>query len=106
MHKEQLIELRNKILQSTQEIALRGEGSEAERLQILLSIVRSGNASIEVLTRAYELVQSSENDDDKLSVLLDVLYEVDAKIAAEDDAAGTPDNTAPQEQQAQQQNDQ
>jgi len=102
MHKEQLLELRNRILQSTQEIALRGEGSEAERLQILLSIVRSGNANVEVLTRAYELVQSSENDDDKLSVLLDVLYEVDAKLAAEDEVVET-NSSAPQETETPQQ---
>ena len=105
MHKEQLLELRNRILQSTQEIALRGEGSEAERLQILLSIVRSGNANVEVLTRAYELVQSSESDDDKLSVLLDVLYEVDAKLAAEDEVVETS-NSAPQETETPQQYEQ
>ena len=105
MHKEQLLELRNRILQSTQEIALRGEGSEAERLQILLSIVRSGNANVEVLTRAYELVQSSESDDDKLSVLLDVLYEVDAKLAAEDEVVET-NSSALQETETPQQYEQ
>jgi len=86
MQKEQLLELRRKILESTQEVALRGEGSPAETLQVLLSIVRSGDASVEVLMKVYELAMLSENDSDKLTALLDVLYEVDAKLSAEDEA--------------------
>lgn len=93
MQKEQLLELRDKILRSTQEIALRGEGSPAERLQVLMSIIRSGNASIEVLAKAYELVQSTGSDDDKMTALLDVLYEVDAMLAAGDDGQDAADNT-------------
>ena len=99
MQKEQLLELRSKILQSTQEIALRGEGSPAERLQILLSIVRNGDANLEILTKAYELAQSSVGDDDKLTALLDVLYEVDAKISA----AGENEDAPQQPQQSDQQ---
>lgn len=89
MQKDQLLELRNKILQTTQEIALRGEGDPAERMQILLSIVRAGNANLEVLTRVYELSQSIEDDSDRLSALLDVLYEVDAKLSQQDDSSNS-----------------
>lgn len=101
MQKEQLLELRNKIIQSTQEIAMRGEGSPAERLQVLLGVVRDGDASIEILTKAYELAQSTGSDDDKLTALLDVLYEVDAKLSAEDEAEEAPQQqeNQPQDQQ-------
>jgi len=106
MQKEQLLELRNKIVQSTQDIALRGEGSATERLQVLLNIVRSGGASLEVLSKAYELAQSLEGDDDKLSALLDVLYEVDAKLGEADEqpAEETPHGEAHHEQESHEQN--
>ena len=100
MQKQQLLELRSKIVQSAQEIALRGEGSPADRLQILLGIVRDGNANIEVLTKAYELTQSIESDDEKLTALLDVLYEVDAKLVTEEGEGAT--NQAQQQPEAQQ----
>lgn len=104
MQKQQLLELRSKIVQSAQEIALRGEGSPADRLQILLNIVRDGEANLEVLTKAYELSQSIENDDEKMTALLDVLYEVDAKLVAEEGEGAT---SQPQQQpEAQQQNEQ
>jgi hypothetical protein len=106
MQKEQLLELRSKIVQSTQEIALRGEGSPAERLQVLLSIVRNGDASIEVLSKAYELAQASDSDDDKLAALLDVLYEVDAKLSAEPGESSTVDNQVSEQPQPDQQNQQ
>lgn len=80
MDKEQLLELRNKIMQSTQEIALRGDGSPMERFQVLMNLVRGGNVSFDVLAKTYELAQSVEGDDEKLSALLDILYEVDAKL--------------------------
>lgn len=91
MEKEQLIELRKKIVASAQEIALHGDGSAADRLQILLSLIRDGVGDTNVLSKAFELAQTLENPDDKLSTLLDLLYEVDAKITADEqsDTAGS-----------------
>ncbi len=86
MQKDQLLELRNKIVQSTRELALKGEGAAADRLQVLMGLVRDGDADLETLTRAYELIQSIQGDDNKLTALLDLLYEVDAKITSADEA--------------------
>lgn len=80
MQKDQLLELRNKIVQSTREIALKGEGSPAERLQVLMSIIRDGDADVEVLSGAFELAESMQGDEDKLTAMLDLLYEVDVKL--------------------------
>ena len=93
MQKEQLLELRSKIVQSAQAVALHGDAAPEERLQVLLNFVRSGDANLEILTKVYELSQTMSNGDDKLSVLLDVLYEVDAKLNQED----TPRTGASQE---------
>lgn len=80
MQRDQLLELRNKIVHSTQEIALKGSGSPVDRLQVLMSLIHDGNANIEVMTRAFELAQSMEGDDDKLTSLLDLLYAIDVKL--------------------------
>jgi len=93
MQKEQLLELRNKIVQATQDIALQGEGNDAERLQVLLNIARAGNANYAVLQKAYELASSIEGDDDKLAALLDILFEVDVQLAG-DESDGARDGEA------------
>lgn len=89
MDKEKLLELRSKIVEKTQQLAVNGQGSPEERLQVLFNIIQSGGASLEVLSSAYELIESLNSDDEKLTALLDVLYEVDARISE------IPENTAP-----------
>ena len=98
MQKDQLLELRSKIVQSTQKLALEGDGSATDRLQILMGIVRDGAATTEILARAYELIQLIETDDDKLTALLDLLYEVDAQLSALDNEQPS-EGEAPQEPQ-------
>jgi len=107
MQRDQLLELRSKIVQSTQEIALKGTGSPVDRLQVLMSIIRDGDASTEVLTRAFELAQSMEGDDDKLTSLLDLLYAIDVKLGSnEEESEPQPAQDAPQPQQEYEQHDQ
>jgi len=107
MQKDQLLELRNKIVHSTQEIALKGTGSPVERLQVLMSIIHDGEASTEVLTRAFELAQSIEGDDDKLTSLLDLLYAIDVKLGEEEvSSESQPAQDAPQPEQEHDQHEQ
>jgi len=95
MNKEQLLELRNKIVASAQEVAVNGSGDPGDRLQLLLNLIKGGDTSFDILNKAYELTGSINNDDGKLSALLDVLYEVDAKLGAiEGDAENAPANDA------------
>lgn len=97
MHKDQLLELRSKIVSSAQEIALNGNGSPDERLQVLLTIIRDGAASLDILAKTYELIQQGSVDDDKLNALLDLLYEVDEQLGvleqSEQPASGSNDQT-------------
>ena len=107
MQRDQLLELRNKIVHSTQEIALKGTGSPVERLQVLMSIIHDGEASTEVLTRAFELAQSIEGDDDKLTSLLDLLYAIDVKLGEEEASSESqPAQDAPQPEQEHDQHEQ
>lgn len=94
MEENQLLELRNKIVQKAQQLAMSGNGSPAERLQVLMGSIQAGTANFEVLNAAYEIAGTLEGDDEQLSALLDVLYEVDARIAANvpNTDTGTADN--------------
>lgn len=92
MDKNQLLELRNKIVEKTQQLAVNGQGSPADRLLILLDIIKSGGANAQVLNAAYELAGTIEGDDEKLTALLDILYQVDAQLAA------IPEQSEPQAQ--------
>ena len=87
MQRDQLLELRSKIVQSAQEIALKGSGSPVDRLQVLMSLIHDGDASLEVMTRAFELAYAMEGDDDKLTSLLDLLYAVDVKLGNGEEAS-------------------
>lgn len=97
MDKEKLLELRSKIVEKTQQLAVNGQGSPEDRLQVLFNIIQSGGASLEVLSSAYELIESLNSDDEKLTALLDVLYEVDARISE------IPENTVPSQPEQQHQ---
>jgi hypothetical protein len=85
MEKDQLLELRSKIVQKTQQLAIDGQGSPSDRLQVLLSIIQAGGANAEILNKTFELTESIEGDDEKLSALLEVLYEVDARLGVVSD---------------------
>jgi hypothetical protein len=97
MNKEQLLELRGKIVNSAQELALNGQGSPEDRLQLLLNIIRGGEPTYDVLSKAYELTSQIDNDDGKLTALLDVLYEVDAKLG-DLEQPGNEGQSQPQQQ--------
>lgn len=99
MDKNQLLELRSKIVEKTQQLAVNGQGSPAERLVILLDIIKSGDPTPEVLNSAYELADSLEGDDEKLTALLDILYQVDAQLAAIPDQPAQPEHHDQQEPQ-------
>ena len=90
MQKDQLLKLRENIVAATQEIALNGDASPEERLQILMNTVRDGRADVNVLTKVFELVSDLDGDDQKLPMMLDLLYEVDNLLAADDDSDAQP----------------
>ena len=105
MDKNQLLELREKIVQRTQQLALTSEAPAVDRLQVLLGIVRSGGANSEILSKAYELTESIETDEAKLSALLDLLYEIDEQLSNEGEVSENPSVPTETEQPQQNQGD-
>ena len=72
-----ILDLRQRVVDRAKELALHGNGSPQDRLQILMGLARSGRADYDVLSAAFELSNNLPSDDDKLSALLDILYEID-----------------------------
>lgn len=89
MDRDSLLELRKQIVQSAQQLALDGAGTPESRLLVLLELIRTNDASQEVYNRAYELAKSQDDDDAKLSGLLDLLFEIDQAIARDQDQSLT-----------------
>lgn len=94
MQKDQLLDLRAKIVQSTQRLVLTTDGPAEERLQVLMNIIRDGEPTIEVLSKAFELSEQLETDEDKLATLLELQYEVDSRLGSLESASPEVDSSA------------
>lgn len=81
---ESLLEIRKKIVQNAQELAMNGAGDANSRLSVLMELIRGGAADTGVYSAAFELINKKEGDDSRLDGYLDLLYEVDQAIAKAD----------------------
>jgi len=84
MNKDELLKLRAEIAYSARQIALNGDVESADKLEVLMNLVRSGDSSGEVLHRAYDTVKSLPDDNDRLPALLDLMYEIDGLLSNEE----------------------
>ena len=80
MNQEAIMQLRQEIVKSAQELALQDSGNAGEQLQLLMELVRSGDASVDVIRKAYELTSQLNDNDLKLANYLDLLTEIDVHI--------------------------
>lgn len=86
MNREAMMQLRQAIAQSAQELAMKDGHDPVAQLELLMELVRSDSSSPEVIRRAYELAGQLADDEEKLTVYLDLLAEVDIYLAQQDDA--------------------
>ena len=93
MNQEAIMQLRQEIVKSAQELALSESGNTKEQLQLLMELVRSGDASVEVIRRAYELTGQLNDDGLKLANYLDLLTEIDLRVVESEPLAPSTDVT-------------
>lgn len=79
---QDLSDLRTKIVDSVQELALKNEGDPLARTQVMLEMMRADTASSEVYIKAYEVAQQIEDANERMDVMLDIIFEIDRKVAA------------------------
>jgi len=94
MDNDQLVALREKILQDIVPLVLDNAQNGADRFDLLLRIIQAGNASGELYSRAYESAKSIEGGDDRLEALLSLLDEIDLDV---NQNAQTPEANQDQE---------
>jgi len=76
MSKEQLLSLREQIMNDITPLALEGSGGAAS-FGILLRVIQAGNATADVYSRAYESAKAIQDKDQRLDALLSLLDEID-----------------------------
>jgi len=86
MNNSELLQLREQIVGKTRQLALSDENTDpANRLEILMGLIRSGDTSKEVMQQASEIAEQLP-EDDRLNAYLDLIYEIDARIDDEQEA--------------------
>lgn len=84
MNKDELLKLREQIINNTRQLALDNEDADpAARLEVLMGLIRSGDTSSEVMHRAYEVAAKLPEDSSKLDAFLDLVYEIDTQLGSE-----------------------
>lgn len=76
MSKEQLLSLREQIMNDITPLALEGGGGAAS-FGILLRVIQAGNASADIYSKAYESARAIQDKDQRLDALLSLLDEID-----------------------------
>lgn len=81
----ELLDLRNKIITDTKQLALSGQGDPQERLQVIMEMIKGGDSNPELFTAAYDLIGKIPADDDRLQESLNLLFEVDQALGRQEE---------------------
>lgn len=93
MNQEELLQLRQKIVDQIKVLAMEGDAQPSDKLQVLMGLIRSGDSSPDVMVKAYEISQQLDGDPLKLDAMLDLIYEIDARLKAEPEQAAAEAET-------------
>lgn len=85
MIKDELLALRKEIVESARNVALDGDAPAEVRLPIILELLRGDN-NVQLLRKAYELANQINDQSGKIEALLDILAEVDERLAGDEDS--------------------
>ena len=97
MNQDNLQKIRSDIIARTQTLALNGNVDDNDKLVVLMNIIRLGNFSDEIMTATFDAIEHLSEDNTKLETYLDLLYEVDQRIASQNQTE--VDDTTPQSDQ-------
>ena len=88
----ELLDLRNRIITDTKQLALAGQGDPQERLQVIMEMIKGGDSNPELFTAAYDLIAKIPADDDRLQESLNLLFEIDQTIGQQEGQEGGDEN--------------
>lgn len=76
MNRDELLQLRKDTVDKTRQLALKGVDDPTSRLQVLMGLVRSGDASKDMMNQIAEVIEQIP-DEEKLDAYLEFIYEID-----------------------------
>ncbi|HSW92552.1 MAG TPA: hypothetical protein VLH14_01575 [Patescibacteria group bacterium] len=88
----ELLDLRNRIITDTKQLALAGQGDPQERLQVIMEMIKGGDSNPELFTAAYDLIAKIPADDDRLQESLNLLFEIDQTIGQQEGKESDDEN--------------
>lgn len=85
MDRNELLKLRAEIVSRTRSLALEGDMSPAEKLDVIMGLISSGDSSLGLLRKAYEFSEQLTDDSSRLDVMLDLIFAIDEELSAKED---------------------
>ena len=98
MTQDELLDLRKRILGDVMPLVVDSAGSAPDRFELLLRIIQSGDANVELYGKAYEAARAIDSNEEKIDALMALVDQIDFEIQSSDDY------DAPVVEQGQQQN--
>ncbi|MDR2336508.1 MAG: hypothetical protein LBE03_00165 [Candidatus Nomurabacteria bacterium] len=83
MDTNKLKELKSKISEIMQPIALEPSGDPVVDFDLLMNIIRVGNANNDIYQKAFDAASSIKDRSAKMNALLDLMTEIDITLNAE-----------------------
>lgn len=84
MNKEELLGLREQIVEQTKKLALESDADSNSRFEVLINLVRAGDASMDIVQKTYEVAQTLDDDSAKLDAYLEIIYAIDGQLSNDD----------------------
>lgn len=95
MSRDELLQLRQEIVGYSRTLALQNGGDPATKLEVLMSLIRSGDVSHDIMSAAYKAAQDLPDNSIKLDAMLDLVYVIDAELAGDEPGEDGADETPP-----------
>ncbi|MDD3035827.1 MAG: hypothetical protein PHO93_02825 [Candidatus Saccharimonadaceae bacterium] len=91
MNKEELLSLREKILQDVMPLVIDNEQNGVDRFDLLIRLIHAGNASSEIYRRAYDSAKAIEDNGERLDALMSLLDEIEFDVNQPDEKVSQPE---------------
>ena len=90
MNGEKLISLREQIFQDIEPLLVENAQSGIDKFELLMRVIRVGNASDDLYRSAYECAKTIEDPSDRLDALLSIIDEIDIDLSQAEDVKPEP----------------
>jgi hypothetical protein len=82
MNKQTLLELRKEVSDNLLPLVLESEGPAEDRIELVMNMIRMGNADESLYRRAFDTIMTVEDKNQKAAFLFELLSEIESEIEA------------------------